>query len=360
MSRAGIALAHGDVDSPDADPLTERSTCQDCSYDLMIDPMAADTVKRPSANLRRRRGREALAAQPSTPVDHPPGGSLEQRAENTSVPATRLLPESADALKTDIWAWSRAETARRRHADATRPTLAPIDTFPDEYSTADDLATTRLDVDPNATGPNSQTIRGLLGGACAGWRARPTSVELYDALRADNPTNRQRSIATVLINEASFEDLVNAHTEGAFTWRQLARAARRQGTVPPLRIRQINAFATPAPRPGRPIENLTLPEPAASLGAAKRGIVHAIPLEMFGRIILPHLGGGRIPAARWKHRVTDIDVLLPGRNTPIDLRQDYDRIIANELGGTSARFGPPSTTAANARSSKAPAAPTST
>ncbi len=91
-----------------------------------------------------------------------------------------------------------------------------------------------------------------VGGACAGWCARPTSDELYDALRADNPTNRQRSIATVLINEASFEDLVNAHTEGAFTWRQLARAARSQGTVPPLRIRQINAFATSAPPPDDP------------------------------------------------------------------------------------------------------------
>ena len=78
---------------------------------------------------------------------------------------------------------------------------------------------------------------------------RPTSVELYDALRADNPTSRQRSIATVLINEASFDDLVNAHTEGAFTWRQLTRAAQREGAVPPPRIRLINAFATPPPRP---------------------------------------------------------------------------------------------------------------
>ena len=59
-------------------------------------------------------------------------------------------------------------------------------------------------------------------------------------------------MTTVLINEASFEELVNAHTEGAFTWRQLARAARRQGAVPPLRIRQINAFATPPPRPDSP------------------------------------------------------------------------------------------------------------
>ena len=32
------------------------------------------------------------------------------------------------------------------------------------------------------------------------------------------------------------------------------------------------------------MESLTLPEPAASLWAAKRGIVHAIPPEMFGRI----------------------------------------------------------------------------
>ena len=175
----------------------------------MIDPMATGTVKRAFADARR------------------------------------LSPETANRRKTATWAWSKAETARRRHVAATEPTLAPIDAFPDEYSTADDLAAVHLDADPNATGPHSQTIRGLLGGACAGWPVRPTSVELYDALRADNPTNRQRSIATVLINEASFEDLVNAHTEGAFTWRQLARAARRQGVVPPLRIRLINAFAKP-------------------------------------------------------------------------------------------------------------------
>ena len=218
----------------------------------MIDPMATGTVRRPSANLRRRRGREALSAHLPTPVDDTPGGSLEQRAENTRVPATLLTPETADSRKTETWAWSKAETERRRHAAAAPPTLAPIDAFPDEYSTADDLAAIRLDADPDATGPHSRTIRGLLGGACAGWPVRPTSVELYDALCADDPTNRQRSIATVLINEASFEELVNAHTEGAFTWRQLARAARRQGTVPPLRIRQINAFATPPPRPDDP------------------------------------------------------------------------------------------------------------
>ena len=82
------------------------------------------------------------------------------------------------------------------------------------------------------------------------------------------------------------------------------------------------------------MENLTLPEPAAGLWAAKRSIVHAIPPEMFGRSIPPHLGSGTILTARWKHRIsTDIDVLLPGRNTLIDLLHDNDRNIINQLGG---------------------------
>ena len=223
-----------------------------CSDGPIIDPMTIGTVKRPSADRRRPRARKALPADPPAPVDDTTTGSLKQPAENTSAPATLLPPETADPRKTATWAWSKAETERRRRAAATPPTLAPIDAFPDDYATADELAVIRPDADPDATGPHSQIIRGLLGGACAGWRVRPTSVELYHALRADNPTRRQRSIATVLINEASFEELVNAHTERAFTWRQLARAARRQGAVPPLRIRQINAFATPPPRPDSP------------------------------------------------------------------------------------------------------------
>ena len=59
----------------------------------MIDPTATGTVKRPSADLRRPRGWEALSAHPPAPVDDTPRGSLEQRAENTSAPAT-LPPEA--------------------------------------------------------------------------------------------------------------------------------------------------------------------------------------------------------------------------------------------------------------------------
>ena len=82
------------------------------------------------------------------------------------------------------------------------------------------------------------------------------------------------------------------------------------------------------------METLTLPEPARSLWKAKRHIVHNLPDEGTGRIVIPHLGGGTTLAARWRHRrSTDIDLLLPGRNTLIDLAQDNDDNIARRLGG---------------------------
>ena len=112
--------------------------------------------------------------------------------------------------------------------------------------------------------------RGVLAGACAGWSVRPTSVELYDALRADNATSRQRSIAIVLINEVSFEEIVNAHTEGAFTWRQLARAARApyrhcgSARSTPSRHRLRARTST---RPARPQHLIDLQRRASGRGA---------------------------------------------------------------------------------------------
>ena len=82
------------------------------------------------------------------------------------------------------------------------------------------------------------------------------------------------------------------------------------------------------------MEKLRLPEPARSLWNAKRDIVHSLPDEGTGRAVRPHLGGGTTLAARWGHRrSTDIDILLPGRNTLIDLAQDNDDNIARRLGG---------------------------
>lgn len=82
------------------------------------------------------------------------------------------------------------------------------------------------------------------------------------------------------------------------------------------------------------MEILTLPGPAGKLWAAKRDVIHSLPAEAFGQPIRPHIGGGTTLAARWKHRLsTDIDILLPGRNTLIDLLQDDERNVVRRLGG---------------------------
>ena len=201
----------------------------------MIDPMATGTANRPSGDLRRPRGREALSTHPPTPVDDTPRGSLEQRAENTSTPANLGVEQSRD----------RAPAPRCRHSAHPRPDRRLPRRVLHGRRPRRGSSRRRPQRHRSALPYRPRTARRRLRRL----RVRPTSVELYDALRADNPTSRQRSIATVLINEASFEDLVNAHTKGAFTWRQLARAAQRQGAVPPPRIRLINAFATPPPRP---------------------------------------------------------------------------------------------------------------
>ena len=88
------------------------------------------------------------------------------------------------------------------------------------------------------------------------------------------------------------------------------------------------------------METLTLPEPASQLWAAKRAIIHSVPPEMFRSVMRPHIGGGTILAARWRHRLsTDIDVLLPGRNSLIDVLQNNDDNIVTRLGGTPEAVG---------------------
>ena len=66
LSAAGVARRL-ENQRPRGRPLTAAThepACQDCSYDLMIDPMATGTVKRPPTDPRRSRGREALSTQP--------------------------------------------------------------------------------------------------------------------------------------------------------------------------------------------------------------------------------------------------------------------------------------------------------
>ena len=83
------------------------------------------------------------------------------------------------------------------------------------------------------------------------------------------------------------------------------------------------------------MNELTLPRPAAEVWAATRDVIHRIgPTGENEPVIPPHLGGGTVLAARWRHRTsTDIDVIFPRRGTLTDLLQDDAKNIGDRLGG---------------------------
>lgn len=143
--------------------------------------------------------------------------------------------------------WARRESERRaaeeRPAVSAVP-LGPLECYSDEYAPPERLAEFLPDADPGATGPRSRTVRGIICGGCCGWPRPPTSEEVYHAMRAKHRTPRQRAVVTVLTNEASFEELMNAHTERAFTWRQLARALAERGGMPPERARLVRRLSS--------------------------------------------------------------------------------------------------------------------
>ena len=119
--------------------------------------------------------------------------------------------------------WRRREIRCRVEEDAARAEpLAPPSAFSDAY------APEHPELE-GGRGPESSTVRGLLGGGCCGWDRPPDAAELYGAMRTRRPTPRQLAVAGAFIGEAGIDDLLLAHLEGAFTWRQLAAMIHRLG-----------------------------------------------------------------------------------------------------------------------------------
>ena len=149
--------------------------------------------------------------------------------------------EAMGAADVSLAEWVKVESERRRreenpHAPAR---LRPLEDFSDEYA---DPARYRT-VDQARTGPKSAVLQGLINGECCGWAQRPTTEEFYEAMRAERPNGRQKSLAGVLLR-ADFWELMGAWMEAAFTWRQLARAMSRRAWQEPRRVREINRSAT--------------------------------------------------------------------------------------------------------------------
>ena len=77
------------------------------------------------------------------------------------------------------------------------------------------------------TGRNSRTVRWRFSSSCAGWPRPPTSAEFHDAVRALNPSRRQRAVLRAWLAEASDREIARAWIEEAYTWPMLVAAIHR-------------------------------------------------------------------------------------------------------------------------------------
>ena len=135
--------------------------------------------------------------------------------------------------------WLRRELDRRAReepVEGATARLLPAERFSDKYAPDDPEVS-------GGRGPNSRTVQAVLAGSCAGWGKKPDAAEFYEAVKTRHPTNRQQAIVNVIVIEATCDEILLAYLQGAYTWRQLARAIHRCGNDPTRLARYVNLWA---------------------------------------------------------------------------------------------------------------------
>ncbi len=123
--------------------------------------------------------------------------------------------------------------------------LLPPKDFHDAAGTPIDrrMLRSRFGVSEEGTGPNSSAIRSRFMSCTAGWPTPPTSKELYLAVRAENPSPRQKTVIRAWLAEATYQEIIRAWMEEAFSWRDLVAAVHRVGHRHNGLNRYLNQFA---------------------------------------------------------------------------------------------------------------------
>ncbi|MYH27553.1 MAG: hypothetical protein F4137_01570 [Acidobacteria bacterium] len=136
---------------------------------------------------------------------------------------------------------------RRTQLYPRPPTLRKPEVFADAGPTAHETQRLSRACGPEETGRGSITVERRLARSCAGWDERPKSGEFYDAIRAEKPDRRQRTILRVFSQEAEWHELISAWAEGAYTLRQLVAALHRAGHTQCRAARALNQWAIVPP-----------------------------------------------------------------------------------------------------------------
>ena len=156
--------------------------------------------------------------------------------------STASAPSNRPEIDTAAW-HEQVERARRVDRDALPEVLAPPEAFSDRRGNSRERERCGRQVPEDETGRNSRTVTSRLRMSCAGWRAVPTAAEFYAAVHDPTGDDRETAILLTWYHEVHIAEQVHARLEGAYSWRELARALHRVGLTHGPAARRINRFA---------------------------------------------------------------------------------------------------------------------
>lgn len=163
---------------------------------------------------------------------------------------TRLTPRRPER-PAGPWREHEREMAMSLNLCEEEVEVLPPEAFDDDEPTPEErkrLLDGRETPDPR----NSTNVFFLMASCCSGWKRRPKPRELYDAIRTEKPTNRDRSLIRFWTTEPTPFDLITAWAEGVYTLRQLVGAMHRTGNATTCRARFLNRLAAhPDMRPSK-------------------------------------------------------------------------------------------------------------
>ena len=149
------------------------------------------------------------------------------------MPYQMVTPSSKMSTDEARRRWWREELKRRQQYEDPRrqAVLRPAEAFDDRRATAALRATCSIERQADELGRQSRTVARRIASSCAGWAKRPTAAEFYDAVRAEEPTDQQRSLIAMWVREATNAELLMAWMEEVYTDRELVAAIHRAGAV---------------------------------------------------------------------------------------------------------------------------------
>ena len=172
--------------------------------------------------------------------------------DRCSVALDRLRADEIPATtREDALAWLRSERARRRAwaREGCECDLLPPECFSDEFAPLALTLETGDPLNPEPRGARSEALADVVHRRCCGWAVRPTTAEMFHAIRALEPTDRQKSLIDAWFTEGSHVLFIDAWREHVYTDRQFVAALHRagcaRGDTPARarRIQRINAWA---------------------------------------------------------------------------------------------------------------------